>query len=184
MCVGQYGLRQAHHLTVRGVGRQDVCSHGADILRQRHHQLFADGVDGRVRHLRKLLTEIVEEHLRTITHHSQRRIVTHRSHRLLSGCRHRDDRLIDVLLSEAEVHEFALEVAHAILHVTAALQLLQLHAVLTQPLAVGMCLGKLLFDLTVVVDLTLLRVNQQDLTWLQAAFRNHVARFEVHHAHL
>ena len=60
LCVGQYGLRQAHHLTVRGIGCQDVRTYGTDILCETHHQLLADGVDGRVRHLRKLLTEVVE----------------------------------------------------------------------------------------------------------------------------
>ena len=66
LCVGQYGLRQTNHLTVRGIGRQDVGSYGSDVLCQAHHQLLADRVDGRVRHLRKLLTEVVEQHLWTV----------------------------------------------------------------------------------------------------------------------
>ena len=65
-----------------------------------------------------------------------------------------------------------------------ALQLLQLHAVLVQPLAVRMRLSQLLFDLTIVVNLTLLGVNQQNLTWLQTTFRHHIAWLEVHHANL
>ena len=47
-----------------------------------------------------------------------------------------------------------------------------------------MGLGQLFLNLAVVIDLTLLRINQQDLTWLQTTFRHHVARLEVHHAHL
>ena len=47
-----------------------------------------------------------------------------------------------------------------------------------------MCHGQLLLNLAIVVYLTLLGVNQQNLTWLQAALRYHVAWLEVHHANL
>ena len=72
---------------------------------------------------------------------------------------------------------------HAVLHVATALQFLQLHAVLAEPLAVGMGLGQLLLDLAVVIDAAFLRVDEQYLARLQAAFADHVARLEVHHAH-
>ena len=124
MCVGQYGLRQSHHLAVRGVGRQNVGAHGADILRQRHHQFLADGVDGGVRHLRKLLAEIVEEHLRSVGDDGQWRVVAHRRYRLLSCRGHGDNRLVDVFLPEAKRHQLPLQIAHAVVHVAAALQLL------------------------------------------------------------
>ena len=47
-----------------------------------------------------------------------------------------------------------------------------------------MCLSELFLDLTVVVDLTFLRINQQDLSWLQATFRYHITGFKIHHANL
>ena len=47
-----------------------------------------------------------------------------------------------------------------------------------------MCLCQLFLDLTVVVDLTFLRINQQDLSWLQTTFRHHIAGFEIHHTNL
>ena len=62
--VVQHRMRQANHLAVSLVGVQDAVTHASDILRQRHHKVLADGVDGGVGDLRKLLTEIVEEHLR------------------------------------------------------------------------------------------------------------------------
>ena len=65
-----------------------------------------------------------------------------------------------------------------------ALQLLQLHTVLVQPLAIGMRLRQLLLDFAIAVYLTFLGVNQQNLTGLQAAFRHHVARLKIHHADL
>ena len=184
MCVGQYGLRQAHHLTVRGVWRQDVRSHGANILRQAHHKFLTDGVDGGVRHLGKLLTKVVEQQLWTITHHSQWCVVAHRGYRLLSRRGHRDDGLVDILLAIAEDYEFALQIGHHILHLAPTLQFLQLHAVLCQPLPVGMRLGQVLLDLAVVVNLPLLRVDEQDFSRLQPPLADHVARLKVHHAHL
>ena len=183
MCVGQHGLRQAHHLAVRGIGRQDVRAHGADVLGERHHQFLADGVDGGIGHLRELLTEVVEEHLWTVADDGQRCVVTHRRHGLLSGRGHRDDGTVDILLPVAELDEPLLQMVHAVRHVATALQLLQLHAVLAEPFAIGMGLGQLFLDLAVVVDPALLRVDEQNLSRLQTAFADHVARLEVHHAH-
>ncbi len=183
MCVGQYGLRQSHHLAVRRVGCQDVRAHGADIFRERHHQFLADGVDGGVGDLGELLAEVIEKDLRAVTDDGQRRVVAHGCHGLLSGSSHRDDGTVDVLLSIAELDEPPLQMVHAVLHVATALQLLQLHAVLAEPLAVGMGLGQLGLDLAVVVDAALLRVDEQDLARLQSAFADHVARLEIHHAH-
>ena len=53
---------------------------------------------------------------------------------------------------------------------SARLQFLQLDAVGAQPLAVRVFAGELLFDFAVVVNLALLRVYQQNLSWLQSAF--------------
>ena len=66
LCIGEHRLWQAHHLTVAGIGRQDVGSYGTDVLCQAHYQLLTDGVDGRVGDLCKLLTEVVEQHLWTV----------------------------------------------------------------------------------------------------------------------
>ncbi len=44
---------------------------------QRHDQLFAQRVDRRVRDLRELLFEIVEQQLRTVRQHGQRRVEPH-----------------------------------------------------------------------------------------------------------
>ena len=77
-----------------------------------------------------------------------------------------------------------LQVTHTVLYMTTALQLLQLHTVLAKPFTVGMGLGQLLFNLTVVIDLAFLRVNQQNLSRLQAPLRYDIAWLEVHHAYL
>ena len=75
--IGQDRMRQAHHLAVVLVRRQDARAHASDILEQGHHHLLADGVDGRVGHLGELLAEIVEERLRTFCQNSQRRVISH-----------------------------------------------------------------------------------------------------------
>ena len=47
-----------------------------------------------------------------------------------------------------------------------------------------MRLGQLLLNLAIVVNLAFLRINQQNLSWLQASLRNHVAGLKVHYANL
>ena len=80
--IGQDGVVQTHHLTVAFVRRQDVHTYRTDVLRERHHQLLADGVDRRVGYLGKLLTEVVEEELRLVAQYGQRRVITHGRDRL------------------------------------------------------------------------------------------------------
>ena len=124
LCVRQNGLREAHHLTVARIWCQDVCSYCADVLSQTHHEFLANRVDGRVCHLCELLAEVVEQYLRTVADNSQWRIVTHSGNRFLSCSGHRDDGLVDVLLSEAEGNQLVLEVAHTVLHMPSTLQFL------------------------------------------------------------
>ena len=177
-------MRQAHHLTVRGIGRQDVGPHSTDIFCQRHDQFLTNGVDGWVCDLRKLLTEIVEEHLWTVADNGQRRVVTHGSHGFLTSSSHWHDGLVDILLTVAKLHQLLLQVTHTVLYMTTALQFLQLYTILAEPFTVGMGLGQLLFNLTVVIDLAFLRIYQQNLSRLQTPFRYDIAWLEVHHAYL
>ncbi len=129
LCVRQYWLWQTHHLAIACIRCEYVCSHGTDILCQTHHEFLANRVDGRVSNLCELLTEIVEEYLRTVTDDSERSVITHGSHRLLSVCRHRHYGAVDVLLSETEAYKFALIVRYGVLDMSSALQFLKLYAV-------------------------------------------------------
>ena len=131
-------MRQTHHLAVGFIGIEDAGAHASDIFRERHHQIFTDGVDGGVRHLGKLLAEIVEEHLGPRGEYGQRCIVAHGCRRLLTARGHRYDGRADVLLSIAEKQFFLQQVADAVLHVAAALQFFQLDAVRGKPLMIGM----------------------------------------------
>ena len=102
--VVQYGVGQTNHLTVGLIGVEDARAHPTDVFRKTHHEFLADGVDGRVRYLCELLTEIVEECLRFVGEHSQRGIVTHRGGRLLTVDGHRNDGAIHILFAVAEHH--------------------------------------------------------------------------------
>ena len=177
-------MRQAHHLAVRLVGIQDTRAYSSDVLRQTHHQLLANRVDGGVRHLGELLTEVVEERLRPVAQHGQRRVVTHRGCRLLTVHGHRHNRRVDVLGPIAEHDLLLQQVLRAVLHVAPALQFLQLDAIRREPLAVRMLIGQLLLDFSVVINLSLLRVDEQDFSRLQASLLGNLRRVEVHHAHL
>ncbi len=74
----------------------------ADERHQRHHQLLADRVDGRVGDLREQLLEIVVEDLRPVGQHRQRGVVAHRPQRFLAGFGHRRQHQLDVFLRVSE----------------------------------------------------------------------------------
>ena len=64
-----------------------------------------------------------------------------------------------------------------------ALELLQLDTVRLEPFTIGVRLCQLFFYLAIIVDLSFLRVDKQNLTRLQASFADNVAWFEVHHSY-
>jgi hypothetical protein len=75
---------------------------GANERDQRHHQLFADGVDRRIGDLREELPEVVEERFAAVREHGQRGIVAHRAGGFLSRTRHRFENELEIFLAVAE----------------------------------------------------------------------------------
>ncbi len=63
--VGQNRMRQLQRVAVLRRLVQNVAL-GADVAGQRHHQLFANRIDRRIRHLREQLLEVVEQRLRLV----------------------------------------------------------------------------------------------------------------------
>jgi len=57
--IRQDGVVQPYHFAMAFVGCQYVHAHCADVLGERHYQLFADRVDRRIGDLRKLLAEVI-----------------------------------------------------------------------------------------------------------------------------
>ena len=118
--VGQHGVGQTHHLAVRLAWQKDVHAHSADIFCQRHHQLFADWVYGGVGHLCKLLSEVVEQQLRTAAQHGKRRVVAHRGSRLRPVHAHRLYGAFHVFARESESTQLSAEETDGIVHFASA----------------------------------------------------------------
>ena len=182
--ISQDRMWQTNHLAVTFVRVQDAGTYSTDILGKTHHEVLTDRVDGRVGNLSKLLTEVVEENLWLVGKHSKRSIITHRSCRFLTLGSHRNDGTIDIFLAKTKLQFLASEVFHTIFHLTSAAQLFQFNTVGVQPLAVRMLLSQALLDFTIVVDLTFLCIDEENLTRLQASLLGNLSRIEIHHTYL
>ena len=69
---------------------------------QRHHDLLAQRIDGRVGDLRELLAEVVVQRARLARQHRQRRVVAHRGDRLLPLLGQHPQHLLALLVADAE----------------------------------------------------------------------------------
>ena len=73
----QKGVRQLQHaaLARRLLEQVALAAHAAD---ERHHDLFAQRIDGRVRHLGEVLLEVAKEQLRLVRQHREGNVDPHR----------------------------------------------------------------------------------------------------------
>ena len=69
------GMGQTQAEQFFGFLRQKI-TFRADIAHERHGKLFAQRIDGRIRHLRETLAEIIEEGARRIVERGQRFVVS------------------------------------------------------------------------------------------------------------
>ena len=76
------------------------------------------------------------------------------------------------------------EILHTVVHLTSALEFLKLDTVGAKPLTIRMSGSQALLDFSVVVYLSLLGVDKQNLTRLQASLLGNLRGVEVHHSHL
>ena len=83
-------VRQAD-LSARGRLRLQQVPLRSDRGLERGHELFADGVEGRVRHLGEELGEVVVQQPRALGEHGEGRVGAHRSDGLVPGRGHRLD---------------------------------------------------------------------------------------------
>ncbi len=181
--ISQYRMWQAHHLAVRCIRTENTCTHTSYVLRKTHHEFLAYRVDSRVGNLCKLLTEIIEEHLRTFAQHCQRGVITHRSGRFLTVHSHRHDGSVNIFFSISEEHFLNQQVADGVLGMTAALEGFQLNTTRSQPFFIWMFTGELFLYLTIIIYLTFLSIYKKNLTRLQSSLLNHLSRGDVHHTH-
>ena len=96
--------RLRHFQAHRRIHRVDVqqIRFGTDEGHQRHHDVFADGVDRRVGHLGEQLLEVVVERLVFVRQHGQRRIIAHGADTFFALLRHGAHQELDVFLRVAK----------------------------------------------------------------------------------
>ena len=140
---------------------------------QRGHEFLPDGVQRRVRDLRKALLEEIEQIRRVVGERRDRRIGAHRTNGLCTIEGHGFDDDIHDLLRETE-HALAQHgpvVRHPV--VIRVRKILLAHKVLRDPLTIGRLGGEIGFDLLVRNDTALGGVHQEHLARLHAgAFRH------------
>ncbi len=167
--IGQDGMRQLEGVAVLGGLVEDVAL-GADVADERHDELFANGIDGRVGDLREELLEVVEERLRTVREAGQRRVGAHGADRLFAACAHRAEQDAQIFFAVA-VGALAAQQRLRIGRDDARRlgQGIERDLLLLEPLGVGLAGGEALLDFGVGDDALLHGVDQEHATGLQAA---------------
>ncbi len=156
----------------------------SDQRYQRHHQLFPDGVDGRIGDLSEILLEVVEQRLGLVGQHRQGVVRTHGADTFLAGEGHGGEQEFQVFLGVAE-GLLAVQQRGGVRGHGAHLgrQLRQPDLGLVQPLLVGPGGGQLGFELGIVNDAALLHVDEQHAARLQAPLLHHLLVGDVQYAH-
>jgi hypothetical protein len=167
--VGQHRLVDLQTPVLAGLVETEQVRPRADQRHQRHDQLLADRVDGRVGDLGEVLLEVGRQVLGARREHRRRVVRPHGADRLLAGQHHRRQQELDVLLAVAEGLLASSRTSSSGRHGRdVGGQGVQVDLGAIQPLAVGLGVGELGLDLGVVDDAALLQVDQEHLAGLQA----------------
>ncbi len=185
--VGEDRMRQAEHAALAGRLLEEVAL-AADTRHQRHDRLLADGVDGRVRHLRELLLEVPVEELWPLREHRERDVHAHRAHRLLAAGRHRPEEHLEILLGVAEAELELADVAR-LERVGALLDLRrrdggEIDAILLEPGAVRALRRDAVLDLLVGDHAARDGVDEEHAPGLHASLGVHARGVEIEDAGL
>ena len=162
-------LVEVQSVAVGGFALEQVAL-GANEGLQRHDDLFAQRVDGRVGDLGEELLEVVVEQSGLVAEHGQRGVVAHRACGLLALLDHGQHEHVDVLGGVAEGPEQGDQFGglDAVAFVGGGHgQVADVDAVLFEPLAVGPGVDDLVLEFLVRDDAALLEVDEE-----------HPARFE------
>ena len=163
-------MRQLEGVAVFGRFIENVAL-GADVADERHDQLFADGVDGRIGDLGKELLEVVEERLSTIREAGKRHIGAHGADWLFAVSGHRREKNAEVFFAVsagalAAEQCFGIEADDA----RGLGQRVNGYVLLLEPFGVRLARGERLLDLAVGDDALLDRVNEEHAAGLETAF--------------
>ena len=180
LSIGQDGELEANLSAVLRLGAQQIALR-SEGQRRGGDQFFADGIERRVGHLGEQLLEIVVEELRLVGQHGQRRIGAHRTHRLDLVHRHRADVDAQVLKAVAErllpLQRRRVVVRGRFLrHVG---QLVEMHQILVQPLAIRVFRGSGVLDFLVADDAPLFGVHQEHAPRLQPLLQQDALRLHL-----
>ena len=170
-----------------GVGpRFEQVALGAERQRGRGDEFLADRVDGRVRHLREQLLEVVVQKLRLVGQHGQRRVRAHGADGLDLVQRHRADVDPEILEAVAEGAQ-ALQRGFVVAFrgaVRGRRQPVEIHGVAVEPVAVRPGRHDVAFQFLVADDTALFGIDQEHAARLQAALLQHAVGRHVQHADL
>ncbi len=166
--VAQHRRRDLQLLGLGGPLLEEVAAR-PETGRQGHHQLLADGVNGRVGDLGEELLEVGEEIETAVAEHCQRGIVAHRADGLLAVPRHRGDDHLQLLLGVPE--DLVLHQQHAgvgIGGIVGTVQLVEPHGAAADPFGVWVEAAENALHGVVVEDGAVLGVDQEQAAGLQA----------------
>ncbi len=174
-------MGQLQHVAVLGLFRENVAL-GPDVADERHHDLFANRVDGRIGDLCEELLKVAEQRLRPIGETSEGRIRPHGANRLfaLRGHGAEDHAQVFIAVTKRALpakQGFRIRVVHA----RGFGQLIDRDLIIFEPLRIRLSRSQPVFDFLVRDDAALDRVHQEHFPRLQAAFDLYVFRFDVEH---
>ena len=184
--IGQLGLIEHRAVEVQYPSAGGLGAEGrpalAQVHLQAHHQLFAQRVDRRVRHLCEALLEVVVEEVGLGGEHRQGNVVAHAVGGLLAGPGHVLDHQIQVFGGETEgallLEQFEVGEAALLRPGTGG----QVAAIGGEPGAIGVAGCALLLHLPVAQHPPLLQIDRQHLARTEAALFDDAAFLQFHHA--
>ncbi len=138
------------------------------------HDLLALPIERRVGDLGELLGEVIEQHAAAAGQRRDRRIVAHRSKRLLAGVGHRREQQLQILFGVAEGALAALHGLAGVVDVLALGKLAHLDGVAFDPLTVRMLGCEGLLDLLVRDDAAFVGVDEEHLARFETALGENV----------
>ena len=158
----------------------------ADHREKAHHQLFADRINRRIGHLRKVLLEIIVEQTRLVREHGNWCVRPHRANGIVRLDRHRLKELCHIFLSVTKgllaleercvrrrnLGQFRLNLA----------DVGKLVLRLLEPLLVRVGRCEVRFELFVLNDAAFFKVDEEHLARLQTPFAGNVFLFKRQNA--
>ena len=182
---GQNGVGDFQHLAVLGVLFQQVAL-CANVYGGGGHDLFAQGVDGRVGDLGKHLLKVLKQRGMGVAQNGQRGIAAHGTGGLCAVLCHRQDHggNILVLVAECFLQPYQLVMLVAGHTLVGNLQIGQVDQVAVQPFAVRLAAGVIGFQAFVVHQLTPGGIHQQHFAGAQAVLAHDFFGGNIQHADL